>query len=101
MASPCEVLIDGDSRDAADEVLAAVAAEAWRVEQKYSRYRTGNIVHAINTSDGAEVCVDAETADLLDFAERLFMLSGGLFDITSGALRRVWRFDGGSNIPDR
>jgi thiamine biosynthesis lipoprotein len=101
MASPCEVLIEGDSQDAADEVLAAIAAEAWRVEQKYSRYRTGNIVHAINTSDGAEVCVDAETADLLDFAERLFMLSGGLFDITSGALRRVWRFDGGSNIPDR
>jgi thiamine biosynthesis lipoprotein len=105
MASPCEVLIDGDEtvRGAAEAVLAAVAAvaaEAWRVEQKYSRYRTGNIVHAINTSNGAAVRVDQETAELLDFAERLYSLSGGLFDITSGALRRVWRFNGGSHVPD-
>jgi thiamine biosynthesis lipoprotein len=102
MASPCEVLIDGggESRSAAEAVLAAVAAEAWRVELKYSRYRTDNIVHAINTSNGAETRVDEETADLLDFSERLFTLSGGLFDITSGALRRVWRFDGGSHLPD-
>jgi FAD:protein FMN transferase len=102
MASPCEVLIDGSdsSREAAETVLAAVAAEAWRVEHEYSLYRSGNIVHAINTSNGAEVSVDDETAGLLDFADRLFTLSGGLFDITSGALRRVWRFDGVSRIPD-
>src|SRR6185369_16453913 len=81
-------------------VLAAVAAEAWRVERKYSRYQAGNIVHAINTSHGVELAVDDETADLLDFAQRLFTLSGGLFDITSGALRRVWRFDGGAHVPD-
>jgi thiamine biosynthesis lipoprotein len=99
MASPCEVLIDGDT-EAAERVVAAVAGEAWRVEQKYSRYRADNIVHAINTSNGVEVTVDEETANLLDFAERLFTLSGGLFDITSGALRRVWRFDGGSHVPD-
>lgn len=102
MASPCEVLIDGgdDRGETAEAVLAAVAAEAWRVERKYSRYQPGNIVHAINTSNGVEVAVDDETADLLDFAQRLFTLSGGLFDITSGALRRVWRFDGGAHIPD-
>jgi FAD:protein FMN transferase len=102
MASPCEVLIDAaeESREVAEAVVSAVAAEAWRVEHKYSRYRTDNIVHAINTSNGAEISVDDETAGLLDFAERLFTLSGGLFDITSGALRRVWRFDGGSHVPD-
>jgi thiamine biosynthesis lipoprotein len=100
MASPCEVLIDGDSREGADAVVAAVAAEAWRVEHKYSRYRTGNVVHAINTSNAAGIRVDDETAGLLDFAERLFTLSGGLFDITSGVLRRVWRFDGGSRVPE-
>jgi len=101
MASPCEVLIDADaeSRSVAEAVLDAVATEAWRVEHKYSRYRTDNIVYAINTSNGAEISVDEETAGLLDFAERLFMLSGGLFDITSGALRKVWRFDGGSHVP--
>jgi FAD:protein FMN transferase len=103
MASPCEVLIDGDehARASAEAVLATVAAEAWRVEHKYSRYRSGNVVHAINTSSGAEIAVDDETAELLDFAERLFSMSHGLFDITSGALRRVWRFDGGSYVPEQ
>ena len=27
-------------------------------------------------------------------------ISGGKFDITSGVLRRLWKFDSGSNIPD-
>jgi FAD:protein FMN transferase len=101
MASPCEVLIEGPGggRQEAQAVLDAVAGEAWRIEDKYSRYRTGNIVRAINTRDGAETTVDGETADLLDFAERLFVLSDGLFDITSGVLRRAWKFDGGSRVP--
>jgi thiamine biosynthesis lipoprotein len=96
------VLAEGglDTAAAAESVLSAVAAEAWRIEDKYSRYREDNIVHAINTSDGAETLVDEETAGLLDFAERLFTLSGGLFDITSGVLRRAWKFDGGSRVPD-
>jgi thiamine biosynthesis lipoprotein len=101
MASPCAVLIDtGDEREART-VLEAVAAEAWRVDHKYSRYRTDNIVHTINTSDGSTIAVDAETADVLDFCGRLHALSGGLFDVTSGVLRRVWTFDGGSRVPSR
>jgi FAD:protein FMN transferase len=97
------VLIDGDehTRASAEAVLAAVAAEAGRVEQKYSRGRTGSIVHAINGGCGAEIAVDDETADLLDFAERLHSLSGGEFDITWGALRRAWPFDGGSHVPEQ
>jgi thiamine biosynthesis lipoprotein len=42
---------------------------------------------------------DAETARLLDYADALFELSEGRFDITSGVLRRVWRFDGSANVP--
>lgn len=100
MASPCEVLIETDSEHEAASVLAAVANCAWRIEDKYSRYRSGNILHAINESRGEPLEVDRETADLLDFAARLHSLSGGLFDVTSGVLRRAWTFDGGSHIPD-
>ena len=100
MGSPCELLTEASSEPAARVLASLVASEAWRIEDKYSRYLKGNIVHRINSANGATVSVDPETTQLLDFANTLFMLSGGLFDITSGVLRRVWTFDGSDRIPD-
>lgn len=100
MGSPCEVLLENGNRNQASSTIAAVAAEAWRIEDKFSRYRKGNIVDQINTANGAAVSVDDETADLLDFATTLHSLSGGRFDITSGVLREVWTFDGSDRVPD-
>ena len=42
--------------------------------------------------------VDDETARLIDFADQLYQMSDGLFDITSGVLRQVWRFDGSDRV---
>jgi thiamine biosynthesis lipoprotein len=99
MGSPCEVLLEGGNRSQASSTIAAIAAEAWRVEDKFSRYRKGNIVDRINTANGNAVTVDDETADLLDFATTLYALSDGRFDITSGVLREVWTFDGSDRVP--
>lgn len=77
----------------------AAEAEALRIEHKFSRYRADSVVGRINHADGAPVQVDDETAHLLDFASHCFELSGGRFDITSGVLRRIWRFDGSSTLP--
>jgi len=99
MASPCEVLVDVDVEAAACDVVEAVAAEATRVEEKLSRYRKGNPIDAINRAGGSPVRVDDEIAGLLDFAERCWTLSDGRFDITSGVLRRVWKFDGSDRVP--
>jgi thiamine biosynthesis lipoprotein len=101
MASPCEVHVADAARDDAERVVTAIAGEAWRIEQKFSRYLHGNVVDRINTAAGAPVTVDGETARLLDYADTLFRLSAGRFDITSGVLRRAWKFDGGSNLPGR
>ncbi len=50
----------------------------------------------INRAAGLQaVEVDTETAQLLVFADSLWTLSGGLFDLTSGALRRAWDFKAG------
>lgn len=99
MASLCEVHVAAAGRDVAERVLEVVAAEARRIEAKFSRYRSDNIVHAINTAQGQPVAVDAETASLLDYAARLFELSDARFDITSGVLRGAWRFDGSDRVP--
>ena len=99
MGSPCEVLVDTSREQLAQAVAGAVAACARRIEQKFSRYLPDNIVAQINTAAGRPVEVDEETARLLDFAELAWRLSAGKFDVTSGALRRAWQFDGGSRIP--
>jgi thiamine biosynthesis lipoprotein len=99
MASPCEVHVAGADRATAERIVALAAGEATRIEAKFSRYRRGNIVDEINRADGRTLVVDEETARLLDYAAHLFELSGGKFDVTSGVLRRAWRFDGSDRVP--
>lgn len=98
MASPCVVLVDTQDSALGTEVSEIVKAEARRVEAKFSRYRPSVITH-INQTAGEAVTVDPETADLIDYVVKCYDLSDGRFDITSGALRRVWTFDGPGNIP--
>src|SRR4030095_6357621 len=98
--SPCEVLVDSSHGQLAQAAASAVAACAQRIDQKFSRYRTDHIVAFIHSAAGQPVEVDEETARLLDFAELAWRLSDGKFDITSGVLRRAWKFDGASRAPD-
>lgn len=99
MASPCEILLDTRDASLARKLGAMARAEALRIEQKFSRYRDDNIIHRINHANGAPVEVDDETAALLDYADTCWRLSEGAFDVTSGILRRAWRFDGSDRVP--
>lgn len=94
MGSPCEILLEGaDDAKMALGVEAAVQ-EIARIEQKYSRYQPQSLLSRINAQAGvAPVAIDAETASLLKFADQLYRASEGLFDITSGVLRRAWRLE--------
>jgi len=101
MASPCQLLIDGGDQAQARLCLDKISSDAWRIETTYSRYRDDNIVHEIHNAKGSAVIVDDETARLLDFSAELYEMSEGLFDITSGVLRRVWDFNGSDQIPEQ
>jgi thiamine biosynthesis lipoprotein len=99
MASPCEVLIGACSKSEAQRLSLLAWTEVKRIEQKFSRYRDDNIVSKINTSQGREVLVDEETHRLLAFADQCYQASEGMFDITSGVLRKVWAFNPNAVIP--
>jgi thiamine biosynthesis lipoprotein len=99
MASPCEVLIEAADYVLANRVASLAFQEAKRIEHKFSRYRNDNILYQINHSNGKTIEVDEETALLLNFADHCYQLSEGLFDITSGVLRKAWLFDGSDRIP--
>ena len=101
MASPCEILVDTLDKALATTLIETAMSEALRIEQKFSRYRTDNIIYQINHADGKTVAVDDETANLLDYAEQCYQISEGLFDITSGVLRKIWTFDGSDKLPSQ
>ena len=93
MASRCEVRVAAPARDLAERWAQAAIDEVRRIEVKFSRYRDDSIVTRINRAAGAApVECDDETASLLDYAGTLHQQSDGLFDITSGVLRRAWDF---------
>ena len=98
MASPCEILVDSLDKGIARRASELAATEALRIEHKFSRYRDDNAVYRIN--QGEQVELDKESAELIEFANTLYELSDGMFDITSGILRKAWRFDGGEHVPD-
>lgn len=101
MASPCEVLIDTTNAKLALMVGQHVANETWRIEDKYSRYDPHSVCSTLNKNAGKVTNIDQETYLLLQFSDQCYQMSDGLFDITSGALRRAWHFDGGDKLPSK
>jgi len=83
MASPCELLIASNDESTAYDMLDMAAREAYRIEQKYSRFIEGNYLWQLNHAQGKPVAIDEETWQLLSFAKQCFVLSGGLFDISA------------------
>ena len=93
MGSACEVVLAAASLEEA-QVLGQVAIdEVLRIERKYSRYTSDSVIAQINRQAAlAPVACDDETWSLFLFASQLFEKSDGLFDITSGVLRKAWNF---------
>ena len=97
MASRCSIRLAGIDETTAQRWADQAISEVRRIEVKYSRYRADSMVSQLNAAAGqaARVEVDEETAGLIGFAGELHRASSGMFDITSGVLRRAWDFRSG------
>jgi thiamine biosynthesis lipoprotein len=92
MGSPCELALYIDPSKSAN-ILSDIRETINQYEKKYSRYLPDSVISFINQSAGSDaIAVDEETAALLNYADVLFHQSQGLFDITSGVLRKIWDF---------
>lgn len=101
MASPCELLVRTTEKVRAKKLARTAFNECKRIEKKYSRYQKNNLCFRMNHSAGNAVSIDQETFQILQYAEQLFQLSHGRFDITSGILRKIWHFDLTECLPDK
>lgn len=101
MGTPCEIQLFAGTPAQAQQATDAAIADIQRLEARYSRYRADSFLSQINqvAAVGGSIPVDPETASLLDYAATCHAQSEGLFDITSGILRKAWRFDSGQ-LPD-
>jgi len=95
MGSPCELLVETGSEALARRLAAYARDEADRIDRKYSRYRAGSVISALNAARGQRRRVDEETARLIEYGAVLWRMSEGRFDLTSGLLRHAWNFDEG------
>ncbi len=97
MGGPCRLRLEVPADFEAAPAIAAAEAEVQRLEAKYSRYLDDSLTSAINRAAGAgePTPIDAETAALLNYADTAWRESDGLFDLTSGVLRRAWDFRSG------
>ncbi len=96
MASGCEIQLYAPDIVSARAAVSLAIAEVRRIEQRYSRYLPESLVGRINRMAGqSAVAIDRETAALLVHANACHEISNGLFDITSGVLRRIWDFRSG------
>ena len=97
MGGPAIVrFVEDGGRARAERLARAAEDEAYRIERKYSRYREGSVVHAINVNAGrTPVAVDQETVGLVEAALELARMTNGRFDPTVGVLRHLWNFKEG------
>jgi len=97
MGSPCSIQLYTRDEQTALHVAEMAINDVQRLERLYSRYRDDSFLSEINrvAASGDSITVDDETAGLLDYANTCYQQSDGLFDITSGILRKAWDFKSG------
>lgn len=102
MGTLCEIQLFAHTHAKANHAADIAIADVQRLETLYSRYNPNSFLSKINqvASVGGAITVDEETACLLDYALTCYEQSDGLFDITSGLLRRAWKFDQGK-LPEQ
>jgi thiamine biosynthesis lipoprotein len=101
MGCPCEIQLYANSRDSVLAAFEQAESEVHRLDRKYSHYREDSELQRIRKKAvrSGGVKVDRETAALLDYAQTQYELSGGLFDISAGALTALW--DRITHLPDQ
>lgn len=93
MGSPCTLRFYHANEIQARGIYQSAVDEVKRLEDKYSRYLDESLLTQINKNAGVQPTpIDAETGSLLAYAEQAYQISDGLFDLTTGVLRKVWDF---------
>jgi thiamine biosynthesis lipoprotein len=102
MGSELKLTAAADERAALD-AFEAVFAEFERLESLMSGWRPGSDIARLNDAAGDHpVAVSPEVLEVLQISREVSEWTGGMFDVTFGALSGLWKFDHDQDntIPD-
>lgn len=102
MGSPCQIRLYAHSDEFGKSVISKMIHKLYQLNDKYTRYHSDSLTSKINASAGSDkaIKVDAETEAILNYAQVCYQQSDGLFDITSGVLRKAWNFSN-NQLPEQ
>jgi thiamine biosynthesis lipoprotein len=100
MGTACTLHLYATEYAGVEKTARSAISEVRRIERRYSRYRSGSVLAEINrvAQRAGSIALDEETGGLLDYAYACYTRSAGLFDISSGILRKAWDFSA-NNLP--
>lgn len=97
----CDIKIYGIDQAGAQKLLDGAFDLMTEYENMLSKTVEGSDVYKINHADGAPVQVSDDTMNVLTIGMQMGDYSGGLFDITIGAITDMWDFTGDNpKVPD-
>ncbi len=92
MGMQVRIVLYGATQDESRRAARAAFAEIARLDAVFSDYRADSeLSRLVDRAGRAPVPVSRELYDVLDRGRRLAQQTGGAFDITAGALTRLWR----------
>lgn len=93
MGSDFELIATGDNTDIIEQRLSIGVNEIQRIENLLTEFNDSSITGQLNAQAGLHALpVPAEVYGLLQRCQHLSQVTQGAFDITAGALKRLWRF---------
>ena len=95
----CTITVYDQSKDEAEKIIDEAVQMCTDYEKMLSRTIRGSDVDRINTAGCEPVEVSDDTIAVIKKGMEFGRLSGGKFDITIGAVSRLWDFDAGV-VPD-
>ena len=95
MGTLVEIKAFDDEKDKLDSAISAAFAEMTRLENLLSRHNPRSEISQLSTAAGS-FTVSQETAELLQLGQSIARRSDGAFDLTLGALKKLWAIESDS-----
>lgn len=100
LGTPIEIVVVGYDEVRARAAIMRAFAEAERIDRRYSRFLTGNVLADLNGRLGEWVELDEEFFELISFGCRVGERTDGAFDLSVKSVLEGWGYAAGYSLQE-